>query len=101
METTALRRARRWFWTLTTTAVLAGGTLYQGLRSTAGPGAGVTVLLSSLTLAASTIQAARILNGLTGAPRSRCFATAAGGRAGTGVTAERTTPGRPERTYGL
>ncbi|MFJ9011639.1 hypothetical protein [Streptomyces canus] len=35
-----VRRAQKWFWVLTLVAVLAMGGLYQGLRSTPGPGAG-------------------------------------------------------------
>ncbi|MFD8302834.1 hypothetical protein ACFV29_10840 [Streptomyces sp. NPDC059690] len=64
-----VRRAQRWFWALTIVAVLAMGALYQGLRSTPGPGTGVLVLISGLVLAASSIQAARILTALAGPPR--------------------------------
>ncbi|WP_030587782.1 hypothetical protein [Streptomyces anulatus] len=66
---TALRRARRWFWALTTTAVLATGVLYEALRSAPGPGTGLLVLASALVLAASAVQAARILTVLTSPPR--------------------------------
>ncbi|MEV0411178.1 hypothetical protein AB0I68_10325 [Streptomyces sp. NPDC050448] len=69
MTAAALRRARRWFWALTTTAVLAAGVLYQGLRSAPGPGTGPLVLASALLLAASAVQAARILAVLAGPPR--------------------------------
>ncbi|MCX5173860.1 hypothetical protein OG616_38400 [Streptomyces antibioticus] len=69
MSVTALRRARRWFWALTTTAVLATGVLYQGLRSAPGPGTGLLVLASALVLAAAAVQAARILTVLAGPPR--------------------------------
>ncbi|ALV33175.1 hypothetical protein [Streptomyces sp. CdTB01] len=64
-----VRRAQRWFWALTVMAVLAMGGLYQGLRSAPGPGTGVLVLISGLVLAASSIQAARILTVLAGPPR--------------------------------
>ncbi|GGN84908.1 hypothetical protein GCM10011579_075400 [Streptomyces albiflavescens] len=64
-----VRRAQRWFWSLTVVAVLAMGALYQGLRSAPGPGTGVLVLVSALVLAASAVQAARILTVLTGPPR--------------------------------
>ena len=64
-----VRRAQRWFWTLTLVAVLAMGALYQGLRSAPGPGTGVPVLISGLVLAASVVQAARILPVLAGPPR--------------------------------
>ena len=63
------RRARRWFWTLLATAVLAMGALYQGLRATPGPGTGLLVAISALVLLGSTVQAARILTALTGPPR--------------------------------
>ncbi|WP_328690380.1 hypothetical protein OHA74_14540 [Streptomyces phaeochromogenes] len=63
------RRARRWFWTLLTLAVLAMGALYQGLRAAPGPGTGLLVAGSALALVASTVQAARILTALTGPPR--------------------------------
>lgn len=63
------RRARRWFWTLLTIAVLAMGALYQGLRAAPGPGTGLLVAGSALVLAASTAQAARILTALGGPPR--------------------------------
>ncbi|MFF6833300.1 hypothetical protein ACFY84_15700 [Streptomyces sp. NPDC012438] len=43
--------------------------LYQGLRSAPGPGTGLLVLASALVLAASTIQAARILTVLADPPR--------------------------------
>ncbi|MGW7310983.1 hypothetical protein ACWGI1_36195 [Streptomyces sp. NPDC054835] len=69
MTTTALRRAQRWFWALTTTAVLAAGVLYQGLHSAPGRGTGLLVLASALLLAASAVQAARILTALAGPPR--------------------------------
>ncbi|MCX5275375.1 hypothetical protein [Streptomyces virginiae] len=69
MSINALRRVQRWFWALTTTAVLAAGVLYQGLRSAPGPGTGLLVLASALLLAASAVQAARILTVLAGPPR--------------------------------
>ncbi len=69
MSATAQRRARRWFWALTATAVLALGVLYQELRSAPGPATGLLVLVGSLVLAASTVQAARILAVLTRPPR--------------------------------
>ncbi|MCX4584097.1 hypothetical protein [Streptomyces sp. NBC_01481] len=68
MDTTAVRRARRWFWTLTATAVLAMGALSHGLRSAPGPTTGILVLGSSLALAASALQTARILAVLVGPP---------------------------------
>ncbi|MFE1310506.1 hypothetical protein [Streptomyces sp. NPDC058755] len=64
-----VRRAQRWFWALTIVAVLATGALYEGLRSAPGPGTGVLVLISGLVLAASVVQAARILTVLAGPPR--------------------------------
>ncbi|MBN0043064.1 hypothetical protein JS756_02830 [Streptomyces actuosus] len=64
-----VRRAQRWFWILTVSAVLAMGALYQGLRSAPGPGTGILVLISGLVLAASVVQAARILAVLAGPPR--------------------------------
>ncbi|MGW0771141.1 hypothetical protein [Streptomyces sp. NPDC002676] len=64
-----VRRARRWFWTLTVVAVLAMGTLSHGLRAAAGPGTGLLVGASALVLAASSIQAARIWLLLAGPPR--------------------------------
>jgi len=64
-----VRRAQRWFWALTVVAVFAMGALYQGLRSAPGPGAGALVLVGGLVLAASSVQAARILTVLAGPPR--------------------------------
>jgi len=69
MDVINARRARRWFWALLTIAVLAMGALYQGLRADPGPGSGLLVAVSALVLVASTVQAARILNALTGPPR--------------------------------
>lgn len=66
---TAVRRARRWFWALTATAVLAAGGLDHGLRSAPGPGTGMLTLVSALVLTASVVQAARILTVLTKPPR--------------------------------
>ncbi|MGW0751141.1 hypothetical protein [Streptomyces sp. NPDC002587] len=66
---TAPRRARRWFWALTTTAVLAAGVFHQVLRSAPSPGTGLLVLVSALVLAASANQAARILAVLAAPPR--------------------------------
>ncbi|WP_328971470.1 hypothetical protein [Streptomyces sp. NBC_00239] len=68
MSINALQRVQRCFWALTTTAVLAAGVLYQGLRSAPGPGTGLLVL-AALLLAASAVQAARILTVLAGLPR--------------------------------
>ncbi|MFF6829150.1 hypothetical protein [Streptomyces longwoodensis] len=85
MDTTAVRRARRWFWALTATAVLAAGRLYYGLRSDPGPATAIIVLGSSLMLAASVIQAARILAALTAPSRLRLMPRrAAGGQPATG-----------------
>ncbi|MEU0684994.1 MULTISPECIES: hypothetical protein [Streptomyces] len=64
-----VRRAQRWFWTLTAVAVLATGVLYQSLRATASPVTGTVVAVSALVLAASAVQAARILTVLAGPPR--------------------------------
>lgn len=61
--------AQRWFWPLTVLAVLAMDALYQGPHSATGPGTGVLVLISGLVLAASVVQAARILTVLAGTPR--------------------------------
>ncbi|MDH6522309.1 hypothetical protein [Streptomyces sp. SAI-090] len=71
MNTTGIhvRRARRWFWTLTTVAVLAMGGLYRALGQTPSPGTGALVAVSSLILLASLVQAARILTALAGPPR--------------------------------
>jgi len=63
------RRARRWFWTLTTLAVLAMGALYKGLHAAPSPATGILVAVGSLVLAASAVQAARILAVLAGPPR--------------------------------
>jgi hypothetical protein len=67
----ARRRARRWFWVLTATAVLAMGALHQALRSAPGPGTGMLVLAGALVLVLSVVQAARILAALAG-PQRRC-----------------------------
>ncbi|MDX3241571.1 hypothetical protein [Streptomyces sp. ME18-1-4] len=64
MSPAAPRRAQRWFWTLATLAVCAAGALYEGLRAAPGPGTGLRVLVSGLVLAASVVQAARILAAL-------------------------------------
>ena len=69
MSTAALRRAQRWFWALAIMAVCAAGALYEGLRAAPGPGAGLRVLVSGLVLAASAVQAARILAALVGPSR--------------------------------
>ncbi|UXY32301.1 hypothetical protein [Streptomyces sp. HUAS TT20] len=69
MSAAAPRRARRWFWALTATAVCASGVLYEGLRASPGPGAALRVLISGLVLAASAVQAARIFAALVGRPR--------------------------------
>ncbi|WP_367318661.1 hypothetical protein [Streptomyces sp. HUAS ZL42] len=69
MSNAAPRRAQRWFWALSTTAVCATGALYEGLRAAPGPGTGLLVLISALVLAACTVQAARILALLAGRPR--------------------------------
>ncbi|KAF5990639.1 hypothetical protein [Streptomyces sp. WAC00263] len=64
-----VRRARRWFWILTAVAVGAMGALYRGLQAAPSPGTGILVAVSSLMLAASGVQAARILAVLAGPPR--------------------------------
>ena len=64
-----MRHAQRWFWALTAIALCAGGALYDGLRAAPGPGTGLRVLVSGLVLAASAVQAARILAALTSPPR--------------------------------
>ncbi|MGW5666139.1 hypothetical protein ACWEWG_40060 [Streptomyces sp. NPDC003758] len=69
MSTAVLRRPKRWFWALTAIAVCAAGALYDGLRAAPRPGTGLRVLISSLVLAASAVQAARIVAVLTGRPR--------------------------------
>lgn len=53
--------ARRWFWLLAGTAVLAAGGLYRALQAGSGPVTGLAVLLSATVVAAATVQAARIL----------------------------------------
>jgi hypothetical protein len=70
MSAAAVRRARRWFWGLATAAVGAAGALYEALRAAPGPGTGMLVMVSALVLAASVIQAARILTVLAGPPRN-------------------------------
>ncbi|MFH7340111.1 hypothetical protein [Streptomyces sp. KHY 26] len=65
MRAAGVRRVQRWFWALTVIAVCAGGALDEGLRAAPGPGTGLRVLVSGLVLAASAIQAARILTVLT------------------------------------
>ena len=64
-----VRRARRWFWLLTLTAIVAMGGLYRELHAAPSPVTGLLTLLSALVLAASTIQAGRILAKLTRPPR--------------------------------
>lgn len=71
MNDTGTTRARRWFWALTITAIAAMGLLYRLLGAAASPGTALLVLVSSLVLVASTIQAARILVRLTGPARPR------------------------------
>jgi hypothetical protein len=78
MSTAAPRRAERWFWGLTTVAVCAAGALYDGLRAAPGPGTGLRVLISGLMLAASAVQAARILAVLIGQPRPSTVASRLG-----------------------
>lgn len=63
------RRARRWFWTLTASAVLAMGGLYRGLHSAPGTGAATLVAVGSMVAGPRTVQAARILTALAGPPR--------------------------------
>lgn len=65
-----ITRAQRWFRLLLLTAVLAMGTLYQALHSPSGAGAALLLFLSSITLAASTLQATRVWRALRGAPRT-------------------------------
>ncbi|MCZ4508736.1 hypothetical protein O3Q52_11075 [Streptomyces sp. ActVer] len=85
MAATDVKRARRWFWALTATAILATGRLYYGLQSAPGPATGILVLGSSLMLAASVVQAARILAALTAPPRLRLLPRrAAGGQSAAG-----------------
>lgn len=55
------RRARRWFWALLLTAVLAMGALYAALGGRPGPATGLAVAASSVVLLAATVQAARIM----------------------------------------
>ncbi|WP_327313170.1 hypothetical protein [Streptomyces sp. NBC_01235] len=69
MNAAVLRRARRWFWALSSTAVCAAGALYEGLRAAPGPGTGLLVLTGAVVLAVSAVQAARILALLAGRPR--------------------------------
>lgn len=78
-----VRRARRWFRTLTTVAVLSTGILHEGLRSPPGTGAGAWVLVGGLALTAPVLQAARILTVLTGPPHlpRRLFPHRSGDRA--------------------
>ncbi|MFD9288416.1 hypothetical protein ACFWBV_08915 [Streptomyces sp. NPDC060030] len=91
MDTTAVRRARRWFGALTATAILAAGRLYYGLRSDPGPATGIIVLGSSLMLTASVVQAARILSALTAPSRLRLLPRrATGGQSAAGSQNRRT-----------
>ncbi len=61
--------AQRWFRVLLLIAILAMGGLYRGLSDPAGIGTGILVLVSSITLAASTLQAVRVWRALSGPPR--------------------------------
>jgi len=70
MHATGNRRALRWFWTLTAAAVLSMGVLHRGLHAAPGPRAGLLVGASTLVLAASGLQAARIWLVLSGPPRA-------------------------------
>jgi hypothetical protein len=62
-------KARRWFKVLAIVAVLAMGALYRAIQAPSGASAGLTVLVSSLVLAASVTQAARIVLVLNGPAR--------------------------------
>lgn len=59
-------RARRWFKLLVLIAVISMGALSSGISAPAGVGTGILVLLSSMTLALSTLQAVRIWRALSG-----------------------------------
>lgn len=63
-----VRLARRWFWTLPTTAASAMGVLYQALTADPGAGTAVAVPLSGVVLIAVTAQAARIRFAVSGHP---------------------------------
>ncbi|MGW5723388.1 hypothetical protein ACWEVP_44980 [Amycolatopsis sp. NPDC003865] len=64
-----VRRARRWFWTLTVIAILAMSGLYRELGAAPGAGTALLTLLAGLVLLASSVQAARIFTRLAGPPR--------------------------------
>jgi 2-keto-3-deoxy-galactonokinase len=68
---TDVRRARRWFWSLTALAVLAAGTLGRALAAPAGPATAFVFLMSGTALVASIALAARILLALQGPIRRR------------------------------
>lgn len=68
--TAPFRRARRWFWSLVLTAVLAMGALYAALGARPGPVTGLAVAVTSLVLIAATTQATRLVLALDRARRS-------------------------------
>ena len=58
---TALRRAHRWFWTLTVVAILLVGALSQEITARPAPGVGVAVAVTGSLLALVVIQASRLM----------------------------------------
>lgn len=61
-------RARRWFWVLAGTAVLATGAGYWAVQAPAGPLAATVLLVGGVVAVAATTQAARVLRALNGPP---------------------------------
>lgn len=58
---TALRRARRWFWVLTATAILLVGALSQELTAPPRPSLGITVAVTGILLTLVVTQASRLM----------------------------------------
>lgn len=58
---TALRRARRWFWTLTIIAILLVGALSQEITAKPSPAVGVAVAVTGTLLALVITQASRLM----------------------------------------
>ena len=70
---TALRRARRWFWTLTVIAILLVGALSQEITAKPSPAVGVAVAVTGILLALVVTQASRLMLAINRAttPRRR------------------------------
>ena len=58
---TALRRARRWFWTLTVVAILLVGALSEEITAKPAPAIGVAVAVTGILLALVVTQASRLM----------------------------------------